>query len=110
MNALLLLALSALPWHYLDEGMDLGLTQKIDMKVAAFPAGTQLHLESKEGLSIPGANLLLLKLSQAPCADPELKTEMEIVLPEGNAESTAAGVQIDPNCRWWQPADAAHLC
>lgn len=96
-----LLLLAPLSWFDLDSGQRVELTQKISLGEKVFPAGTSLELVSKEPLAIPGASLELLKLEQAPCPRPEWESEMEIVLPDGNPESSSVGIQLEQNCRWW---------
>ncbi len=104
MNAFALALLTALPWFDLEPEQTLRLTQKIALGQAAeqpsYPAGTSLVLREREPLAVPGAPLLLLKLEEASCAHPEWQSELEIITPAGNDESSAVGVQVYQGCRW----------
>lgn len=100
MNTLALTLLAALSWYDLDDGINLRLTQKIALGEPSFPAGTPLKLISREPLAVPGAPLLLIKLEETNCAHPEWKSEMEIITPAGNEESSAVGVELEEGCQW----------
>lgn len=91
-----------LDWNSLAEGDALVLTQKIQLgnPEPFFPAGTSLRLESREPLAMPGALLMLYRLTQSPCPHPEWESGMEIVTPAGNPESSAVGVQLGKGCQW----------
>lgn len=99
MTALLAL-LSILAWNEPEAGNRLALTQKINLSGIEFPAGKTLVLQEKEPLDVPGAPLMHYLLTEEKCESPEAQSEMEIITPEGNDESTAVGVQLSPGCSW----------
>jgi len=101
-----ILALSALllatpvSWYELETGDILSLAQDVHLEHAghALPEGSAYRLIKKEPLSIPGAPMIYLGLEQAPCPQPEWESEMEIVVPRGNPERSAVGVELRPGC------------
>ena len=106
-TALLLLFTSAaqaqparLPWFDLEIGQGLVLTQEVVLGGHPFKAGTQLFLEDREPLSVPGAPISFYTLYQSPCLEPESASQLEIIVPEGNAESSAVGVELTEGCNW----------
>lgn len=97
MNALALSLFAALSWMDLEPSQGVQLTEKVTLGEPSFPAGTRLLLEEKEGLGIP---VVRYKLREAECAHPEWESEMAIITPRGNEESSAVGVQLSRGCAW----------
>lgn len=95
-----LLLPSALPWSEFEPGNVVTTTQNLSLGKMEFPSGLKLQLLSAEPLEVPGAPLLYFTLVQNPCPKPEQQSEMEIITPEGNEESSAVGVELAPGCRW----------
>ena len=89
--------LAALSWMDLEPASPVRLTEKVTLGEPSFPAGTRLFLEEKEGLGIP---VVRYKLREADCAHPEWESEMVIITPRGNEESSAVGVQLSRGCTW----------
>lgn len=89
-----------LQWFDLEAGQGLVLTQEVVLGGHPFKAGSQLWLEDKEPLSIPGAPLSFYTLYQSPCLEPEAASQLEIIVPEGNAEASAVGVELTEGCNW----------
>jgi hypothetical protein len=101
MKTLALLMLSSLSWNNVDpEGQVFALTEKVTLGDPYFPTGTELRLLEREPLTFPGANLMLYRLTQEPCAHPEWSSEMQIITPAGNQESSAVGVELGRGCQW----------
>lgn len=94
------LLFSVIAWNEPEIGDKLALTQDIDLVSAKFPAGKALRLREVEPVAVPGAPLFLYTLTEEVCETPEAQTDLEIVTPNGNPESTAAGVQVSPGCVW----------
>lgn len=91
---------SRLQWYDLEVGQGLALTQEVVLGGHPFKAGTQLWLEDREPLAVPGAPLSFYTLYQSPCLEPESASQLEIIVPEGNAESSAVGVELTEGCNW----------
>lgn len=91
---------SRLPWFDLEVGQGLVLTQEVVLGGHPFKSGTQLYLEDREPLSVPGAPISFYTLYQSPCLEPESASQLEIITPEGNAESSAVGVELTEGCNW----------
>lgn len=94
------LAASPQPWFDLEVGEQFALSQEIELAGHGFPAGTRLWLESREPISVPGAPMSYYSFYQSPCSQPELEAELEIVVPAGNPESSAVGVELFRGCNW----------
>ena len=96
------LAAASITWYALESGRLYRLAQDVDLAPSGprFEAGLTLRYLGSEDLSIPGAAVTLMKFDQEPCERPDLKTQMEIILPSGNPESSSVGVQIEKGCRW----------
>lgn len=102
-NWLVLAALmTASPWSDLEVGNSLRLTQAITLGESGpkFPENTRLVLSDIEPLELPGAPMVYLHLRELDCAHPDWRSDIEIVLPRGNPEASAVGVELAPNCRW----------
>jgi hypothetical protein len=89
-----------LPWFDLEVGKGFVLTQEVVLGGHPFAAGTQLFLEDSEPLPVPGAPLSFYTLYQSPCREPEAASQLEIIVPEGNPESSAVGVELSEGCNW----------
>jgi hypothetical protein len=89
-----------LQWFDLEVGQGLALTQEVVLGGNPFKAGTELWLEDKEPLSVPGAPISFFTLYQSPCENPNLQSDLEIVVPTGNPESSAVGVELSRGCNW----------
>lgn len=89
-------------WNELDEGRTLQLRQEIKLSdKVKFPAGTKLQLTAREALSGPGLSLTYFGLRETPCANPEWQEGLELVLPEGELDSSrSVGVELAKNCQW----------
>lgn len=103
--ALLLLFSSAamaapLQWFDLDAGRGFALTQDLELGGQPFKAGTRLWLEDREPLAVPGAPISFYTLYQSPCLTPNAASGLEIVVPAGNPESSAVGVELSEGCNW----------
>lgn len=92
--------LSILTWSEPEVGDSLKLTQDIDLVSVQFPVGKMLRLVEIEPLGIPGAPVVLYTLVEEQCENPEAKSDMEIITPNGSPESSAVGVELSPGCTW----------
>ena len=97
---ILLALFTILNWSEPGVGDRLALTQDIDLISVSFPSETVLRLDAIEAVSVPGAPLVLYRLTQEKCDNPKAQSEIEIVTPKGNADSSAVGVQLLEGCVW----------
>lgn len=89
-------------WNELELGQALTLRQEIKLSdKVSFPAGTNLVLTAREPVSGPGISLTYFSLTETPCAKPEWQEGMELVLPEGELDSSrSVGIELGKGCQW----------
>jgi hypothetical protein len=89
-------------WNELEEGRAYSLRQEVKLSdKVKFPANTRLELTAREALSGPGLSLVYFGLREAPCANPQWQEGLELVLPEGELDSSrSVGVELGKNCQW----------
>ena len=92
--------LSLLAWNEPEVGDRLALTQEISLGSSNFTPGKTLRLQELEPLDISGSPLMHYLLVEESCEHPEAQSEMEIITPNGNDDSTAVGVELNPGCNW----------
>lgn len=98
-----------LPWNELEVGQELALTQDVVLGGHPFSAGISLQLEDRDSLEVPGAPISFYMLRQFPCAEPDSASTVEIVVPEGNEEASAVGVELSEGCYWGVYVEAKDL-
>lgn len=92
--------LSLLAWNEPEVGDRLALTQEISLGTSNFAVGKTLQLQELEPLDIAGHPVMYYVLSEENCEHPEAQSEMEIITPNGNSESSAVGVELSSGCKW----------
>lgn len=89
-------------WEDLSEGQTVELRQEVALADGVrFPVGTELKVTARESLSAPGMSLVYFGLRQTECAKPQWESGLELVLPEGELDSSrSVGVELAKNCQW----------